>query len=319
MLAHRNLILLFSLGIFAFIQFLIPKEKGENNFHSNSSLTVISKNDSALNHYEAVKMALQDCYIALPASTKGEWQDVYKEKYQSFEAYLKSKPIQPDKIRNKIYIQPIGKFDSLDTKIILIAADYLHAFFSLEVKINHTIPDTLVPEKSRRKLNGTEQLHTEFIMNSLLKPSLPADAASMIAITEYDLYPKETWNYVFGQASVKERIGVWSLNRFGNPNLSTYSLHSCLMRTLQTASHETGHMFSLPHCVKYKCLMNGSISLEESDNKPLWLCPDCLCKLCWNLGIREKFFLSSQKIFWEKSGDKTLAEFYGKCLKQIVN
>ena len=44
-------------------------------------------------------------------------------------------------------------------------------------------------------------------------------------------------------------------------------------------------MFGLRHCTEYQCTMNGSNSLDESDRRPLRLCPPCLKKLAWNTGF----------------------------------
>jgi archaemetzincin len=38
-------------------------------------------------------------------------------------------------------------------------------------------------------------------------------------------------------------------------------------------------MFGIQHCVFFNCLMNGSNHLDESDQRPLHLCPVCLRKL----------------------------------------
>jgi archaemetzincin len=54
---------------------------------------------------------------------------------------------------------------------------------------------------------------------------------------------------------------------------------------LDTNMHETGHMFSLPHCAAYKCLMNGVGSLRELDGSTPWLRPDCLRKLYFSIGF----------------------------------
>jgi hypothetical protein len=56
-----------------------------------------------------------------------------------------------------------------------------------------------------------------------------------------------------------------------------------LLRGFKVLAHETGHMFSLPHCTVNECLMNGSNSLNETDRNTIHLCPVCLHKLQWNL------------------------------------
>ena len=52
-------------------------------------------------------------------------------------------------------------------------------------------------------------------------------------------------------------------------------------------------MFGIKHCVYYKCLMNGSNSLEESRGKPGHLCPVCLRKLhfCLVFNHKERYAL----------------------------
>jgi len=44
-------------------------------------------------------------------------------------------------------------------------------------------------------------------------------------------------------------------------------------------------MFSLAHCIYFRCVMNGSNHLRESDSRPLALCPVCLHKLQYSIGF----------------------------------
>lgn len=273
--------------------------------------------DSALQHYEKIKTALWDSYKVLPPANPGEWRDSYKEKFQSFEEYIKSKPVRPDDKKNVIYIQPIGTLDSTRQEIVNETAAYMEIFFSLKVKINAPLPDSLVPQTSRRMKFDQEQFHTKYILDKILKPRLPDDAVTMIAITKYDLYPEDSWNFVFGQAYLKQHIGVWSLARFGDPSANPGAFVQCMIRTFKTSLHETGHMFSLPHCVQYRCLMNGSNSLPESDAKALYLCPDCICKLSWNRGITEKEFVNKQLGYWKDGQDGEALIYYTKCVKSL--
>jgi archaemetzincin len=112
---------------------------------------------------------------------------------------------------------------------------------------------------------------------------LPADAFCLLAVTMEDLYPDESWNFVFGQASLSNRTGVYSFARYvpgflgqagGDDQRSLMLLRSC-----KVLAHETGHMFGIKHCVFFHCLMNGSNHLDESDQQPVHLCPVCLRKL----------------------------------------
>ena len=49
---------------------------------------------------------------------------------------------------------------------------------------------------------------------NFLRTKLPSDAFCILAVTMEDLYPDPTWNFVFGQASLTERIGVYSFARY---------------------------------------------------------------------------------------------------------
>ena len=74
--------------------------------------------------------------------------------------------------------------------------------------------------------------------------------------------------------------GVWSIHRFGDPGKDREAFRLCLLRALGTATHETGHILTMQHCIVHECGMNGANSLGESDCKPRHLCPTCLRKLC---------------------------------------
>jgi len=52
-----------------------------------------------------------------------------------------------------------------------------------------------------------------------------------------------------------------------------------------TATHETGHMFGIRHCIAYECGMNGSNSAWERDRQPLEFCPECQAKLWCTLKL----------------------------------
>jgi archaemetzincin len=44
-------------------------------------------------------------------------------------------------------------------------------------------------------------------------------------------------------------------------------------------------MLGLRHCILYECNMNGSNHRAEADAQPLALCPECVPKLWWGLGL----------------------------------
>ena len=50
-------------------------------------------------------------------------------------------------------------------------------------------------------------------------------------------------------------------------------------------AHEMARMFGVRHCVYFRCLMNGSNHLAESDARPLHLCPVDLRRLYESVGF----------------------------------
>jgi archaemetzincin len=118
---------------------------------------------------------------------------------------------------------------------------------------------------------------------------LPKDGFALLGVTMTDLYPDPSWNFVFGQASPQGHVGVYSFARydprFYGEALSAGSRKLMLRRSCKVLAHETSHMFGIDHCVWYRCLMNGSNHLAESDARPLHLCPVDLRKLQWSIGF----------------------------------
>jgi len=111
----------------------------------------------------------------------------------------------------------------------------------------------------------------------------------MLAITMEDLYPDPKWNFVFGQASLRDRVGVYSFARydpgFYGEDESKDRAALMLRRSCKVLAHETAHMFGIHHCTFFACLMNGSNHLEESDARPIDLCPVDLRKLHHSVGF----------------------------------
>ncbi|UZR99540.1 archaemetzincin [Chondrinema litorale] len=244
----------------------------------------------------------------------GEWAYIHHEGGQSFSAYKNSNPVRPSSKRNKIYIKPIGKFTKSDSLIFESLKTYTQVFFGLETILLAQVSDSIIPNVGRRQHDDIEQLHTKYILNEILIKSLPADAIMYTAVTSKDLYPKAGWNYVFGQSNLEEKVGVLSMYRYKVELSKNQNQSLFLNRLLKTATHEMGHILSIKHCTRYKCLMNGSNSLPEADAKPSWLCSECLAKLIWctNGNIRERY--NALITFSNKHAFPKKAKFYTKSM-----
>lgn len=246
------------------------------------------------------------------APRPGDWLAQHREDGQTFEQYLRADPNRPTARRAVLYIQPIGDFSPVQQKLIEHTADAMGRFFGLPVKTLKPIGLDVVPASARRT-RAQPQILSTWVLD-MLKPKRPADAVAVLALTNVDLWPGENWNFVFGQASLSERVGVWSVWRFGDPERDYTRV---LRRTLQTATHETGHMFGIQHCIAFECGMNGSNNLPEADATPMPFCSECEMKLWWACRIEPARRYAELIDFAEKNGLRQEFEFWRKCADAI--
>lgn len=235
----------------------------------------------------------------------GDWLVSQKEPGETFEEYIAANPTLPTAERRTIYIQPIGTFSAEQKRAMQLSADYMNAFYNLPVKLSCEIPLGKVPKDKSRKIEyrNNLQIRTSYFLDDMLPKMLPKDAAALVAFTNYDLYPGDTWAFVFGQATFFERVGVYSLYRLSDIAFErNNAAERLLTRTLKIAMHETGHMFSMKHCTKYECLMSGTNHLDETDRRPLDNCPECMAKVAWATNYDPVERYNNMAAFWKKNG-----------------
>jgi archaemetzincin len=229
-----------------------------------------------------VEKKLQPLGKKLGEPQPGDWLASHEEAGQTFDEYLR----KSDTLKT-IYICQIGDFTAEQKKILDRTREYLEIYFATPVKIRKTLALADVPDWAKRTHPtwGDKQILGSYVLNDVLQPDRPDDALAYLVFTASDLWPGEGWNFVFGQASLRERTGVWSIYRNGDPAGGPDAFRLCLRRTLATATHETGHILTMQHCIAFECDMNGSNSGQEADRRPLHPCPVCFRKLCWNLQV----------------------------------
>jgi archaemetzincin len=225
----------------------------------------------------------------IPKPSPQDWLAVHPESGQTFEEFKTSRPNRPAESRRVIYLQPLGEFAPDRSPSLERLREFAAAFFAMKLKALPMVSLDASKFTTRHNPNtGNLQILTGDVLN-FLKARVPADAFCVLAITMEDLYPEPSWNFVFGQASLRERVGVYSFARYdpafyGEPRGPGYET-VLLRRSCKVLAHETSHMFGLAHCTFFNCLMNGSNHLAESDRRPLHLCPVCLRKLQWSVGF----------------------------------
>ena len=248
----------------------------------------------------------------------GDWLESHKELGQNFAQYVASQPVQLTSERNKLYVQPLGNFDENQRKVVEKSAEYLEIFFGCQTELLEPLGLDVIPGDARRVHPswGVRQILSTYVLDELLPPRLPDDAVALIVLTTSDLYPADDWNFVFGQASLRGRVGVWSLFRFGDPETE---FSTVLKRTLATASHETGHMFSMAHCIAYECSMCGSNNLGESDRRPMALCPECVAKVWWATDVDPVERYRKLQAFCQENGLSDTGDFYQQSLDALLD
>ena len=245
-----------------------------------------------------------DEFDSVPPPGPHDWLSVARERGQSFERFTKVVSNRPDEARPHIYLQPIGDFSRDQSELLRQLQRFGTAFFARELRL---LPSLAIEGSGistrRNRFTDVMQLKTRDIL-PLLAAHLPADAGCVLGVTGYDLYPHDTWSFVFGEALLDDRVGVFSVARYdpafyGKPTDDSAIL---LQRSCKVLAHEACHMLGMLHCVFFNCLMNGSNHLAESDRRPLHLCPVDLRKLHWSLsfdlGDRYRRLLT----FWREVG-----------------
>jgi len=247
-----------------------------------------------------------------------DWLAAHHEDGQTYEEYVQVDPVKLTKKRNRLVLQPVGTFTEKQKQMLEAMREHLAIYFQCKVDLSKAVP---LPTKGFRKLPTGPQYLTKSITRDILLKKLPDDAAVYMGVTCADIYPGPGWNFVFGEAYLKLRVGVQSLARYypsfwgDKPPKDEDTI--VLRRALATLSHETGHTFSIEHCTYFQCNMNGSNSLPESDRRHIHLCPVCLKKLRWNRGFDAKKRYRELLAFYKKHGLKPEAEWTAKRLKEL--
>lgn len=256
------------------------------------------------NAYPEVEDRLRSLAEPLPPPRPGDWLAEHPEKGQTVRQYLAAGPVRRSAELSTVYLCLVGEFDGPQQAVVDRTTEYLGLFTDAPVVTRRRLPTADVPARAKRKHPdwGGRQLLSTYLLHEVLEPDRPADALAYLALTARDLWPGEGWNFVFGQANARRRVGVWSIYRNGYPGPGADAARLCLRRTVMTAAHETGHVLTMKHCTAFRCLMNGSNHQAERDDRPLHPCPVCLRKLAWNLQVEPVAYLRRLAEFHARHG-----------------
>lgn len=225
----------------------------------------------------------------MPQPGPRDWLAKYPEGGQTYSEFLRSEPNRLDDKRRLIYLQPIGDFTTESAPSLDKLREFTESYFTLETKLlpTLTIAADQVTTRVREGTTRPQWLASDIL--KILEPQLPPDAYCLLGITLTDLFSNSTPTYVFGQATIKNRTGVFSFARFDpafydDPRRADVET-LILRRSCHTLAHEICHIFGMQHCIYFSCPVNGSNNLDENDSRPMQLCPVCLRKLHSTIGF----------------------------------
>ena len=228
------------------------------------------------------------------------------EPAQTYAEFLAEDPPRPEPPRRSLAILPIGEYPRgliveyervhlVRSPEPAVLAQLCEAWFGLPVRVLPAMTDERLESMPIRERDGRRQLDAEVLL-AWLETQLPDDCACVLALTLEDLYqPSEAAQdggseYVFGLASIADRVGVHSMLRY-DPGFADADDRPAdferiiLTRAVRVVVHETAHMFGLRHCFHYSCVMNPTAGIADLDRAPLRLCPVCLRKLWHATGV----------------------------------
>lgn len=203
------------------------------------------------------------------------------ETEQTLEAFKASDKTQRNCSRRLLKIVVLGDLSPLEMKIIHIVSDYLQALHGLDTSVDPK-PLKLYDTYIRHKPHPQYALETHLYK---IQHDLLTEENFCLGFTNQDLYPYfhgDKVNFVFGVGDPGTACGLFSTYR-----LKTDNFEQTLKRLMKLATHEFAHMRGVEHCTEHQCNMQGTNSVQESDQVPLTFCAKDMAKIChlnqWSL------------------------------------
>lgn len=257
----------------------------------------------------------------IPTPNSNDWLAIHLETGQTFNDFIKLKPKQPNTRQFRIYLQPFGDFPKGRSPSVERLRTYTAAFFQMDVEV--LSPLTLSDYNVTTRINPftrKRQILTKDVLD-LLRKRLSDDEFCILALTMEDLYPQSSWNFCFGHVSLVHCVGIFSFARydpafFGGERELNYQ-RILFWRSCKVLTHEIAHMFGLSHCIFFKCVLNGSNHLEESDARPMHLCPVCLRKLHFSIQFDVLDRYRQLLRFYQTEGFEKEAQWVSNRLRNI--
>jgi len=236
-------------------------------------------------------------FSKLPRAKAGDWLAEHPEKGQTYSGYRRSitggfnaGPPRPK--FNVVVLVPLGKSFEGFPEFLGALATFITAYYLLPVVTTAVVPLVKNSFSSRENEFGNRQYLIGDMFTMMAKCSqvrAVREQFCILGVTLEDIYPGDSWNYVFGQARMMDRVGVFSFARHHpefyngvhakNSKLGGGEMVSWWLDCVRTCLHELGHLLGMRHCIYFRCLMNGNNGPGDSAGRTTFLCPVCLRKV----------------------------------------
>jgi len=222
----------------------------------------------------------------IPEPRSKDWLSLHPELMQTFDAFRSAfdeyrRQMGPTSERQCLHLLPLGPGEpepALFAQLRDICAAFFWPLRVAVLRMPEAIPESFEPDGS---IDADEVL-------SWMASGLRANSALTVALTEAPL--RSGGVTTIGASDWAARVGVFSIHKYvplpsPHAELDRDDLPLAFERIVKLVTHEAVHMFGVLHCCYFRCLMNGSSSIEEVDTKPPYLCGMCLKKLHLVLGF----------------------------------
>jgi len=257
--------------------------------------------------------------LARPGSH--DWLSVHDERPQTFEDFRAACP-ERHLGDAPLCIQPIDDLLVHAGPCLERMVAFTGAFFMRDVIV---LPAVELPHRRLRSRVDRESGQSQYFAGDLLlelAAARPPAALCLLGLTTHDIYPDLFVQFAFGEASSLHRVALCSMARYRPPfrEESAGREHDAVFhRCVRMLCHEVCHILGLDHCVYARCLMNGSSELEESDRRPLHLCPVDLRKLQWTLGFNVVERYRRLLHVWSGMGDDPEGMWVSRRLRHVLD
>jgi archaemetzincin len=218
------------------------------------------------------------------------WKREHKDEVeQTFAAFETSESMLANAHRDVLKIVIIDSGISEEERQILhIVSAYLEAVHGVTVLLT---ADYILTSKKKREEQYAYEPNIALLMKDLPENTF------VLGFTSKDLYPyrkSKDVNFIFGVGISRFAAGLFSTCRLRSSKFETN-----LIRLMNLASHEFGHMRGIAHCTKYACCMQGANNVKEADKTPLTFCAQDMAKICYLNGWSLKEGYQRQMNFFE--------------------